>query len=118
VKFKIDENLPSEYVALLRQAKHEADTVRDEGLGGKLDEIVADVCQNEDRVLITLDRDFSDIRAYPPQRYPGIIAISVAKQSKSRLISILRRIISLLDSETVHNRLWVVEDSRIRVRGG
>jgi predicted nuclease of predicted toxin-antitoxin system len=118
VKFKIDENLPSEYVAILRQAKHEADTVRDEGLGGKIDEIVADFCQNEDRVLVTLDRDFSDIRAYPPERHPGIIAISVARQSKRRLLDVLARIVVLLDSEPVRNRLWVVEDNRIRVRTG
>lgn len=118
MKFKIDENLPSEYVAVLEQAKHEADTVRDEELGGKIDEIVAEFCQTEDRVLITLDRDFSDIRVYPPERYPGIIAISVTRQSKRRLLEVLRRIVALLDSEPVRNRLWVVEDNRIRVRGG
>jgi predicted nuclease of predicted toxin-antitoxin system len=116
VKFKIDENLPSEYVAILRQAGHEADTVRDEGLGGKIDEIVADFCQHEDRVLVTLDRDFSDIRAYPPKRYPGIIAISVVRQSKRRLSAVLTRIVRLLDSESVRNRLWVVEENRVRVR--
>jgi predicted nuclease of predicted toxin-antitoxin system len=118
VKFKIDENLPAEYVTVLRQAKHEADTVRDEGLAGKIDEIIAEFCQHEDRVLVTLDRDFSDIRAYPPERYPGIIAISVARQSKRRLLGVLGRIVALLDTEAVRNHLWVVEDSRIRIRGG
>ncbi len=68
-------------------------------------------------MLITLDRDFSDIRAYPPQRYPGIIAISVTRQSKRRLLEILAQIIELLDSEAVRNRLWIIEDGRIRVRG-
>jgi predicted nuclease of predicted toxin-antitoxin system len=118
VKFKIDENLPSEYVAVLRQAKHDADTVRDEGLGGKIDEIIADFCQSEGRVIVTLDRDFSDIRMYPPDRYPGIIAISVTRQSKPRLLDILHRIVALLETEPLQNRLWVVEDGRIRIRGG
>ena len=117
MKFKIDENLPSEYVAVLRQAKHEADTVRDEGLGGKIDEIVADFCQVEGRVLVTLDRDFSDIRTYPPDRYPGIIAITVVRQSKHRLLDVLKRIISLLETQPIRNRLWIVEDGRVRIRG-
>ncbi len=117
MKFKIDENLPAEYATILRNAGHEADTVRDEGLGGKIDEIIGDFCQHENRVLITLDRDFSDIRAYPPHLYPGIIAVSVAKQSKRRLLEVLTRVVELLGSETVWNRLWIVEDGRIRVRG-
>lgn len=118
MKIKIDENLPVEYAIFLRNAGHDADTVRDEGLGGKIDEIIGDFCQHEGRVLITLDRDFSDIRAYPPHLYPGIIAISVTNQSKHRLLDILTKIIELLGSENVHNRLWIVEDGRIRIRGG
>ena len=118
MKFKIDENLPSEFVAVLRRAKHEADTVSDEGLGGKIDEIVADFCQAENRVLVTLDRHFSDIRTYPPERCPGIVVISVRRQSKPRLLAVLERIVAMLDSEAVRNRLWIVEDNRIRVRSG
>jgi predicted nuclease of predicted toxin-antitoxin system len=116
VKFKIDENLPSEFVDILGQAGHKADTVRDEELGGKIDEIVAEFCQAEGRVLITLDRDFSDIRQYPPERYPGIIAISVRRQSKPRLLGILQQVLAMLGSQPIQHRLWIVEDGRIRIR--
>jgi hypothetical protein len=34
LRFKIDQNLPAEYAALLREAGFEADTVDDEGLSG------------------------------------------------------------------------------------
>ena len=36
MKFKIDENLPREVAALLRDAGHDAMTVVDQGLGGQL----------------------------------------------------------------------------------
>lgn len=39
MKFKIDENLPSELAADLRHLGHEADTVFDEGLLGAKDPI-------------------------------------------------------------------------------
>jgi predicted nuclease of predicted toxin-antitoxin system len=66
VKFKIDENLPVETADLLRAAGHEADTVQEEGLEGAEDEALSERIRLEDRAIITLDLDFSDIRAYPP----------------------------------------------------
>ena len=63
MKFKIDKNLPTQCADLLRQAGHDAKTVCDQGLRGKADALIADVCQDEEQILVTLDRDFSDIRA-------------------------------------------------------
>ncbi len=71
MKFKVDENLPVEIAALLREAGHEAATVLDQKLGGNADPSIASVCRNEDRALVTLDMDFADIRSYPPNQYPG-----------------------------------------------
>jgi predicted nuclease of predicted toxin-antitoxin system len=64
-RFKVDENLPREAQALLLNAGHDAQTVYGERLAGHPDTTIFDVCLNEDRVLITLDLDFSDIRQYP-----------------------------------------------------
>ena len=37
MRFKIDENLPAEFVEMLRCAQHDALSVLDEGLGGAAD---------------------------------------------------------------------------------
>ena len=58
MKFKIDENLPTECADVLRQAGHDAKPVWNQGLRGKADPLIADVCQEEERILVTLDRDF------------------------------------------------------------
>jgi predicted nuclease of predicted toxin-antitoxin system len=71
MRFKVDENLPIEVAALLRDAGHEADTVMDEGLGGAIDDSIANRCREEDRVVVTLDVDFANIRAYPPENTPA-----------------------------------------------
>jgi predicted nuclease of predicted toxin-antitoxin system len=71
-RFKVDENLPRQAQALLRDAGHDAQTVHGERLVGHPDATILDVCLNEDRVLITLDLDFSDIREYPPSGHCGI----------------------------------------------
>jgi hypothetical protein len=43
----------------------------EEHLGGSRDPKLASVCQEEERVLVTLDTDFADIQAYPPEQFPG-----------------------------------------------
>ena len=71
MRFKLDENLPSELASLFREFGHDAVTVLDQGMGGTDDSDLASVCAREQRVLVTLDKDFSDIRTYPPNRHAG-----------------------------------------------
>ena len=47
MRFKIDENLPEEYAAILGESGFVADTLRDEGLTGSADHIVFTTCQRE-----------------------------------------------------------------------
>ena len=55
MKFKIDENLPVELADLLQQAGYDAVTVNQQKLSGEKDLILFDICQQEGRVLVTLD---------------------------------------------------------------
>ena len=65
---------------LLTSAGHDALTVYDERLVGERDEHILSVCQEEQRVLITLDLDFSDVRTYPPPKYHGLIVLRLHRQ--------------------------------------
>jgi predicted nuclease of predicted toxin-antitoxin system len=59
VRFKLDENLPLELLADFRAAGHEADGLRDEGLSGAPDDVVLDLVRRENRVLLTLDKNYA-----------------------------------------------------------
>ena len=76
MRFKVDENLPVEVAQMLRAAGHEAATVFDQHLGGSADSLIASICQQEERTLVTLDLDFADIRAYPPADYAGSLCFA------------------------------------------
>ena len=65
MRFKIDENLPVEFADELRAIGHDAITVREQRMGGAPDEDLFAVCIDEDRILMTMDIDFADIRVYP-----------------------------------------------------
>ena len=115
-RFKVDENLPREAQAVLLSADHDAETVHKERLAGHPDATVFDVCLNEDRVLITLDLDFSDIRQYPPASHRGIWVLRPETQSIQNTLSVLKGALALVPDEPTANRLWIVEPGRVRIR--
>ncbi len=70
MKFKTDENLPTEAAGLLRAAGYDAVTIGDERLGGSADETVGAACRREGRVLLTLDLDSPTSRPIRPTAIP------------------------------------------------
>lgn len=116
LRCKVDENLPVEVAQLLRDAGFDADTVWDEQLAGSSDTVLADRCQVEGRLLLTLDLDFSNTIRYPPSQYPGFVVFRTRDQSKPALIEMARRLLPLMAEHSPQHQLWVVSDSHVRVR--
>lgn len=118
LKFKIDENLPEEIVDILIAKNYDAISVRNEKLSGEVDEKIASVCLKESRVLVTLDKDFSDIRTYPPDVYPGIIVLRLKYQDKYYILNLFSKLLEKFKVEELQHKLWIVEDTRLRIFGG
>jgi predicted nuclease of predicted toxin-antitoxin system len=116
-KFKVDENLPEVAAKILRDAGFEAETVLGEGLGGATDSALAVVCLEEGRALVTLDLDFSDIKTYPPEAYPGFIVLRIHNHSISHISAIMKKVVALLQSERLAGTIWSVDERRVRIYG-
>jgi predicted nuclease of predicted toxin-antitoxin system len=116
MRFKTDENLPEEFAQILRAANWDALSVVEQRLRGSVDSEIARICQSEERVLITLDIGFADIRSYPPREYIGIIALRPARQDKPSILAIASRIVMALNDHPINHELWIVDDRRIRIR--
>ncbi|HET7259614.1 MAG TPA: DUF5615 family PIN-like protein [Candidatus Acidoferrum sp.] len=116
MKFKIDENLPAEFAAVLGEAGFEAATVSEERLSGATDSALLDRCRTEMRVLVTLDLDFANVQAHPPGTHSGIIVFRSKSQDKLALIALLKRIVPALKSRSAEGQLWIVQPDRIRYR--
>jgi predicted nuclease of predicted toxin-antitoxin system len=116
LKFKVDENLPIDVAQLLHEAGHDVFTVLHQGLGGAKDSVIADICQTERRALLTLDVHFADIRTYTPAKYAGLVVLRLQRHDKSHIVQVMRRVLKLAESETLENKLWIVDERRIRVR--
>ena len=85
-------------------------------MGGHPDVSIAEVCQVEARTILTLDLDFADIRAYPPAMYSGIIVFRLARLDKALILSALRRLIPVLALEPLDGKLWIVDETSVRIR--
>lgn len=118
MKLKIDENLPVEVAEDLRQAGQDALTAADQALAGQSDMRLADACRIESRAFLTLDLDFADIRLYPPGDYSGIIVLRPSVQTITNIRRLVSQVVALLAIESPTGKLWIVDEGRMRIRGG
>ena len=116
MRVKLDENLPLELKNLFADSGHDAVTVLDQGIGGARDVDLMSVCLAEERALVTQDIDFADIRTYPPETHPGLVVFRLNSQTRDALLTVGARVIEMLSDSSPRGQLWIVEESRVRIR--
>jgi len=117
MKFKIDENLPIEIAELLNENGFDAKTVIQQNMGGVNDAQLILKCKEGERILVTLDTDFANIRLYSPDESAGIIVIRTLNQAKRNVIKIFKRALDKINKEPLINHLWIIEETMVRIRG-
>ena len=92
--------------------------VRDIGLGTADDAVIALHARENDLCLVTRDKDFGDIRNYPPADYVGIVVIDLPEDTvAARVLEILDLFLSRPEwLERLPKRLAIVETARVRFR--
>jgi hypothetical protein len=63
------------------------------------------------------DLDFSNILAYPPAKFAGIVVLRLPNQAHTTVVAAIQRLLMLLPEEAIEGMLWIVEEHRIRIRG-
>ncbi len=89
MKIKLDENLPVGLKGILSGFGHEVDTVVGEGLTGEEDSLIWEAAQRVERLLITQDLDFSDLRRYRPGTHHGLILVRLREPGRKALTASL-----------------------------
>lgn len=116
--FFCDHCVPSYITDSLRAAGYDALRLRDALPPRTPDFRVIDKARELDRILLSLNGDFSDIVAYPPGQYKGIIAIQLHNRLETTN-KLMERLLGFLsvhsDQEYYHEKLLIVEVHRIRI---
>ncbi len=52
----------------------------------------------------------------PPSDYPGLVVFRLKSQDKPHVLKVCERLLAILKTENVERSLWIVEESRVRIR--
>jgi len=103
-------------VELLRSWGHDVLTAQEAGLAGKPDEELLAYAVMHERVLITIDMDFSNIRHYPPKSHKGIVVAKMRPRNADQVHNVLEYLLGNIEESTLNQSLVIVDQNKYRIR--
>jgi predicted nuclease of predicted toxin-antitoxin system len=116
MKLKLDENLSRHLKPPLIELGHDVLTAADENLLSRPDTEIARAARHEQRMILTLDIEFADLRKYPPGSHPGVILFRPFSLSPLSLNDFIIEFIRRTDLAKLTACVAVVDPARVRVR--
>jgi len=115
-RLKVDEDLPRALAEMLNVHGHDALTVRDQGWRGFADDELWQGIQAEQRWLVTADKEFADLRLYPPGTHAGVILLRSAGESRRDYLRLAEMALERVKLDEIGGAVVVVTQRGVRVR--
>ena len=116
MKLKLDENLSRHLKPVLIGLGHDVLTAADENLLSHPDTEIAQAAKEEQRMLMTLDVEFADLRKYPPGSHPGVILFRPLSLSPLSVNAFITDFVRRTDLDKLAACVAVVDPVHMRVR--
>jgi len=101
MRFLVDANLPLSTAARIQARGHEGVDVRSVNMGAADDSMIANHARQNGFCLLTRDKDFGDIRNYPPADYAGIVVLNLPDETVANdVLKILESFLSRRNGST------------------
>jgi predicted nuclease of predicted toxin-antitoxin system len=112
VRWLVDENLlfPA-LIGFLESKGHEVK----EAPTGVANSALATLAKREDRILLTHDKGFANILAYPPEQYPGIVRINIHPPRLDLVRAALTQLLAQVDPAAFCGHLITLDRSSYRI---
>jgi predicted nuclease of predicted toxin-antitoxin system len=114
--FLTDANVFVPMVAGLRQIGHDVFDVKEKHLENLSDQELFELAQKEGRILVTMDKDFSNILLYPPGEYCGIIVVKLYRLKVAEATKIFLGAINDIKPEHIRENLVIIDRGKTRIR--
>ena len=111
-----DENLFEPIIDYLRSLGHDVLSIRDAGLSGISDDEVYQHACNENRVIITMDKDFSRMFRFQPDKCGGIIVVKIYKRTVDETLSIFKKFYGSIQEKDIFKKLVIITPEGVRIR--
>lgn len=116
MKLFADENLYEPIIGYLRSLGHEVISIRDSGLSGISDDEVYQRACRENLVIITMDKDFSRVVRFPPEKCGGIIIVKIYKRSVDETLSIFKTFFASIQENDMLKNLIIITPDGVKIR--
>lgn len=116
MRIKVDEDLPTQVIQILRAKGHDAVGVVEQDMGGWKDHELWQAVQTERRFLVTADKGFGDIRAYPPGTHQGVLLLRPDKDGIRPVLELLERVLAVYDLDFLKGTVAVATPRGLRIR--
>jgi predicted nuclease of predicted toxin-antitoxin system len=117
LRFLVDEDLPRSLARALRDAGFEAVDVRDVGLRRTDDNLIFAHAVEQQRVLLSGDLGFGNLRRFPLGSHSGIGVVRYPNESPPETISsAVIDAIRNIDEADFRGALMIIEPARVRLR--
>ncbi len=115
MKFKLDENVDLRILTRFRSAGFDVATVPEQNMVSAPGTTLIEICRQEERCLVTADRDFANRGRYNPANYSGIAVIRLPAQMQlSDWYAAIDTLIQGLAVSSIAGRLWVIRKNLIQ----
>jgi len=111
-----DENLHEPISSYLKSLGYDVHCIRDSGLSGISDDEVYQLACRENRIIVTMDKDFSRMFRFPPERCGGIIVVKVYRRTVEETLNIFKKFYTGLKEKDIRNNLLILTPEGVRIR--
>ena len=115
MKMFANENLFEPIIDYLKEMGNDVLSVR-KGLSGISDDEVYQLACKEKRVIITMDKDFSRMFRFPPEKCGGIIVVKIYKRSVEETLEIFKQYYKNVSEKDINNNFIIITPDGLRIR--
>ena len=115
MNFLTDENIYKPIITHLRELGHDVLDIKKLKLFGISADEILKIALKENRILITLDTDFADIRFLPTSCH-GVIVLRFKSTPISKIIVIIEQFLKQVKPDDIKNSLVILEEDKFRIR--
>ena len=116
MRFLADMGIPSSIVVQLRQRGHDAIHLREQGLQRLPDGEILRKAIDENRILLTLDLDFSEIVALSDNQKVGVVIFRLRNTRAHHIMARLEKVLRESSDALERGAVVSVDEHRHRVR--
>jgi len=116
MKFLADENLYIPIVEGLRNRGHEVFSILEEGEIGIPDEDIFRMAAGENRIIVTMDKHFTNILRFPSDLCGGIIVARLYKMRVDKTARLFFNFFDQLSEEQIKRNLIIIARKKLRIR--